>query len=382
MLYRKIGKTGLNGSILGFGLMRLPYLNDSSIIDEEKSFNMVELAIENGINYFDTAYNYHGLDDKIPGNSEIFLGKILTRSKFRDKILIATKLPSWLVNSENDMDFLLNQQLQRLNVDTIDFYLIHNLNEKFWNHLQSKKILTWLDKIKRDGRVKYVGFSFHDSIDLFKNIVDSYSWDICQIQYNYLDENYQAGISGIEYASKSGLGIIVMEPLLGGKLTNNLPPKVTEIFLEDRSQKTPAELGLRWVWNNPDISVVLSGMSTIEQVKENITIAKNAFPNSLTDNELLTIQKTKEIFKEKIVINCTECRYCLPCPSKIDIPLCFAYYNKAFIFNNLGTQKWRYWNNVKNKASGCKNCGICIERCPQKINIPNELKIVADLLEK
>jgi len=291
MLYREFGATGEKVSALGFGCMRFPEIDGK--IDEEKSISMIRYAIDNGVDYIDTAYMYHD------GQSEPFIGKAL-QDGYREKVYLATKLPSWLINSREDMDKYLNEQMEKLKTDQIDFYLVHALNEKYWNNLTKLGIFEFLDSIKKDGRVKHVGFSFHDKLDLFKEIVDSYEWSFAQIQYNYLDEYYQAGIEGLEYAANKNLGIVIMEPLRGGKLVNNLPNDIKEILRNSLSNKTAADWALRFVWDKPEVSVVLSGMNNIEQVKENIKIANEASPNSLTCEEKQLIENLKNSFKESL----------------------------------------------------------------------------------
>ena len=379
MLYRKFGKTNETVSILGFGCMRLPILpgGDPSKIDEEKAIGLVRDAIDGGVNYIDTAYPYHGTGMDKPGQSEPFVAKAL-KDGYREKVKLATKLPSWLIKTREDMDKYLNEQLKRLETDSIDFYLVHALNSKTWANLKDLGISEFLDEAIKDGRVKHVGFSFHDKLDTFKEIVDYYDWSFCQIQYNYLDQDYQAGREGLNYAAERGLGIVIMEPLRGGKLVNNLPNEAKSIFDQADVKRSPAEWALKWIWNHSEVSVVLSGMGATEQVTENIKVASEAEVNSLTEKELKIMNQVKTIIKEKIKINCTACEYCMPCPAGVNIPRCFDLYNNYHMF---GEEKFYNWLTDKEKASNCVECGNCESHCPQGIQIRQELKNVKELFE-
>lgn len=382
MLYRKFGKTNEMVSVLGFGCMRLPIIgNDPTNIDEDKAIGMVRHAIDAGVNYVDTAYPYHGTGFSQGGASEPFVAKAL-KDGYREKVKLATKLPSWLIKSRADMDKYLNEQLERLETDTIDFYLVHSLNKSYWPILTETGISEFLDQAIKDGRIKYAGFSFHDQAELFKEIVDYYDWSFCQIQYNYLDENYQAGREGLEYAAKKGLGIAIMEPLRGGNLIN-LPTEAKNIIDQADVKRTPAEWALRWVWNLPEVSVVLSGMTTMDQVVENIKVAQEAQPNSLTAKEMAIVDEVKKLFNERIKVNCTACSYCMPCSAGINIPMCFATYNDYWIFDGTPAAKQRYefLAKISAPASNCVECGKCESHCPQGIAISKELKKVKQLFE-
>lgn len=383
MLYRKFGKTGEMVSILGFGCMRLPILgNDPSQIDEEKAVKMIRHAIDEGVNYLDTAYPYHGTGFDHGGSSELLVAKAL-KDGYRERVHLATKLPSWLIKSRADMEKYLNEQLDRLQTKSIDFYLVHALNKSVWPILKENGIGEFLDQAIRDGRIKHAGFSFHDQAGLFKEIVDYYDWSFCQIQYNYLDENFQAGKEGLEYAAGKGLGMVIMEPLRGGNLAN-LPRAAEMILAQAEVQRTPAEWGLRWVWNHPQVSVVLSGMTTLEQVEENLTTAGKAQANSLTGKELELITQVKMLFNERIKVNCTACSYCMPCPVGINIPTCFANYNDCYVFDakEATTQRYRgVISKIAAPASKCVECGRCESHCPQGISIREELKRVKELFE-
>ncbi|GCD10162.1 aldo/keto reductase [Clostridium tagluense] len=378
MLYRKFGKTNEMVSILGFGCMRLPILGegDPSRIDEDKAIKLIRHAIDEGVNYVDTAYPYHGNGMGGPGSSEPLLAKAL-KNGYRQRVKIATKLPSWLIKTREDMDKYLNEQLKRLNTNTIDFYLVHTIDHTTWPKLKEAGIAEFLDAAIKDGRIKHAGFSFHDKLSLFKEIVDYYDWSFCQIQYNYLDENYQAGTEGLKYAAKKGLGITIMEPLRGGKIVN-VPKEVQDIFNEADIKRTPAEWGLRWIWDHAEVSVVLSGMNEIEQVSENVKVASEAKANSLNQKELQIIEKSKDIFTEKMKVNCTACEYCMPCPQGVSIPKNFSCYNEYHMF---GKSDMYNWLKPEQRASNCIECGKCEKHCPQGISIPQELKNVRVLFE-
>lgn len=281
------------------------------------------------------------------------------------------------------MDTYLNEQLERLETDVIDFYLVHSLNKSLWPVLKEAGINEFLDQAIKDGRIKYAGFSFHDEIGLFKEIVDSYDWPFCQIQYNYVDEDYQAGKEGLLYAAQKGLGIAIMEPLRGGNLVNL--PEAAKVIIDGADLKrTPAEWALRWVWNHPEVSVVLSGMTTMNHVVENIKVAREAWANSLSAKELEIINKVKRIFKARIKVDCTGCSYCMPCPSGINIPGCFSTYNDYWVFDATPSAKHIYYILTKlgaSPASKCVECGQCESHCPQHIAIRKELKNVKELFE-
>lgn len=378
MLYRKFGKTNEVVSTLGFGCMRLPILGegDPTKIDEDKAIKLIRHAIDEGVNYVDTAYPYHGTGMERGGESEPLVGKAL-KDGYRKKVKIATKLPSWLIRTREDMDKYLNEQLQRLNTNTIDFYLVHTIDRTTWPKLKEAGVDEFLNQAIKDGRIKYAGFSFHDKLDLFKEIVDYYDWSFCQIQYNYLDENYQAGTEGLKYAANKGLGVTIMEPLRGGKLVN-VPEDVKDVFDQAEVKRTPAGWAFRWILNHPEVSVVLSGMNEMEQVSENIKIASEAEANSLTEKEIELIEKAKGIFKEKIKVNCTACEYCMPCPQGVNIPRNFSCYNDYYMF---GKSDMYNWLKPQQRASNCIECGKCEKHCPQGISIREELKNVKGLFE-
>ncbi len=372
MIYRKFGNTGCEISILGFGCMRFPIIdNREGEIDEKEAIKMMRYGIDQGVNYIDTAYPYH------KGNSEVVVGKAL-KDGYREKVYLATKLPMWLVKRQNDFDKYLDEQLKKIDTTYIDFYLLHTLNRDLWERVKDLGLLKRLDRALKDGRIKYAGFSFHDELDLFKEIVDAYDWDFCQIQYNYMDENFQAGTEGLQYAAAKGLGVIVMEPLRGGRLTQKIPEAIQAIWNEAEVKRSPAEWALRWVWNHPEVNLLLSGMSDMKQTIENVKIASEAYPQSLTGEELNLINRVKETYLKLMKVNCTDCKYCLPCPQKVNIPKNFKLYNDLFMFEE-STQSFTAYNRFMPKvqrASNCNECGKCETLCPQHIPIREMLKEV------
>ncbi len=381
MLYRKMPKNGDELSILGFGCMRLPMKEDGSI-DEDRATRQVRYAIDHGVNYVDTAWPYH------MEQSEPFLGRALADG-YREKVKLATKLPSWLIKSREDMDKFLDAQLKKLNIDHIDYYLIHALVGDLWDYIEKLGIADFLDKARADGRIINAGFSFHGSGDEFKRIVDAYDWDFCQIQYNFLDEKNQAGTEGLEYAASKGLGVIIMEPLRGGYLANPVPPAVQEIWDEASTKRTAAEWALLWVWNHPEVTVVLSGMNEDAHIEENLAVADKSYPDSLTEAELQLVKKVERKYRELMKAGCTGCRYCMPCPEGVNIPLCFETYNTLYMSGNADETKFMYAARLGGVLSGgepefaslCVQCGECLEKCPQHLDIPTILESVVEELE-
>jgi len=380
MQYRHIPKTGDRLSVLGFGCMRLPV--KSGRIDEARAIAQIRLAMDHGVNYFDTAWPYHG------GESEPLLGKALSGGR-RDGVRIATKLPSWLIQSRAEMDVYLNAQLERLKTDRIDYYLVHSLMGPTWDRLKSLQIMEFLESARRDGRIGYAGFSFHGKLPDFKRIVDDFSGEFCQIQYNYLDQEYQAGTEGLEYAAARNLGIIIMEPLRGGNLGRpDAPPRIAEIWAKSQTLRSPAEWALRWVWNRPEVTVVLSGMNEEAQVEENVRVAEDAFPGTLADADLALIQQAACTYREIMRVPCTGCGYCMPCPSDVEIPGIFELFNKYHLFGNLKEVLMTYTVRLSGVMTGktgyatqCVQCGECLEKCPQQIPIPDALAQVVTLFE-
>jgi uncharacterized protein len=382
MRYRQAGKTGKKLSILGFGCMRMPILDGKAhLIDEEKAQSMVDYAIRHGVNYFDTAFVYHSEVPFQAGMSEVFLGRALKRE--RRNIHLATKLPSWFVESRSDMDRFLDQQLERLQTDHVDFYLVHALSAEMWRKLNQLGITEFLEAALTDGRIKYAGFSFHDEAPLFQPIVDAYDWSFCQIQYNFMDEDFQAGRTGLEYAASKGLGVIIMEPLRGGGLAATIPQEVQAVWDKARVKRTSVEWALRFVWNRPEASVVLSGMSEPQQMEENVRIANEGSANSLTAEELGLIEEVKAIYQARIRVNCTSCGYCLPCLQGVNIPANFLQLNNLSIYQDRAAAEFFYFHLLKEeqRASHCDECGRCEELCPQHIPIRDQLKEVVHEFE-
>lgn len=376
MLYRELGKTGEQLSILGFGAMRMPTTEDGKI-DEAKSIEMIRYCIDKGVNYLDTAYPYH------EGDSESLCAKAM-KDGYRDKVNIATKSPVWDVNEHADFDKFLDEQLAKLEVEQIDFYLLHALNVELWDKVTKADYKKFLDRAKAEGKIRYAGFSFHDEIGLFKEIIDDYDWDFCQIQLNYMDEQYQAGLEGMKYAAEKGIAVIVMEPLRGGTLSKTeLPEPVEKLWNLADTKRTPTQWALRYVWDYPEVTLLLSGMSIMDHVTDNIMTAGEAYPNSLTDKEHQIIDGVKAYYNENMAVNCTGCRYCMPCPVGVDIPEVFWAANHDALFKDEGKAKWWLtgWLKEEARASACIACGACLEHCPQNIAIPDEMKVIADKYE-
>jgi hypothetical protein len=377
MQYRTFGKLDWKGSALGFGAMRLPVINrEQSKIDEPLAMDMIRTAIDNGVNYVDTAYPYHG------GNSEIVVGKALANG-YRDKVKLATKSPTWLIQKQDDFDRYLDEQLKKLNTSRIDFYLLHGLNKQRWPGLKDMDIFKPAEKALSDGRIGHFGFSFHDDLETFKGIVDDYDhWTFAQIQYNYMDTDYQAGTEGLRYAAAKGLAMVIMEPIRGGQLAKQPPESVSKIWEEAKNRRTPAEWALQWLWNQPEVSVVLSGMSTMDQVKENLESAKRSGVGRLTPEESTLIERVTEAYRAAIPISCTKCQYCMPCPNGVNIPGVFSIYNDAMIYNDVGRAKMLYQMRLtkEEQAHNCAACEECLEKCPQSIEIIEWLKKADEVL--
>ncbi|KZX10344.1 aldo/keto reductase [Methanobrevibacter filiformis] len=383
MIYRELGNTGEKVSILGFGAMRFPTIGGKpDQIEEVESNKMLEYAIENGVNYIDTGFPYHSATTTEPGQSEPFIGEFLNRG-YREKVLLATKLPSWIIEKKEDMEYYLDLQLKQLGVDQIDFYLIHTIIQDYWNLFKELDLAEFLDNIKSDGRVKYVGFSFHDEFDLLLEVMDHYEWDVAQTQMNYLDENYQSGLEGLKYIGSQNVGNIVMEPLRGGNIVENIPADIMNIWDKSPIKRTPLEWAFQYLYDMEYVDVVLSGMSSLEQVKENIAIANTGYPNTLSDEEKGIIKEVALAYKKKKANGCTQCGYCMPCPEKVDIPNCFKEYNIAMMLDNPEASAMQYFSLIKEEslASNCINCGKCTPHCTQMINIPEELEKVKNLFE-
>jgi predicted aldo/keto reductase-like oxidoreductase len=378
MLYRKLGSTGEEVSILGLGCMRLPVMDGQyNKVDIDSAIPLIQKAIDNGVNYLDTAYPYHN------GQSETVIAEAL-KGGYREKVFIADKLPSWLIQKRTDMDHYLKKQLERLQTEQIDFYLLHSVKEDYWSNLESLGVLEFLDDAVNDGRIKYTGFSFHGEIELFFDVIDSYNWDICQVQYNIVDENYQAGKEGIRYASSQGVGVVIMEPLRGGTLVKKVPPEVRKVWDESLVKRRPVEWALRYLWDQEEVDVVLSGMTTFEDLDENLLIAEHGLANTLTSTEKELIKEVRVVYKGRKKIDCTQCGYCMPCPSGVDIPGNFEQLNHAYMFQDVGNSKMNYYMLLKEgeRASSCTECGDCEKLCPQMVPIQKILKKVHETFEK
>ncbi|MDO5717957.1 MAG: aldo/keto reductase [Tissierellia bacterium] len=368
MQYRLITKDNLKVSALGFGMMRFPVIeNDNCVIDKERAFKMLNYLYKNEINYYDTAYTYHC------ENSETLLGEFLNYID-RERIYIATKLPMWLTENYQDYERLFATQLERLNTDYIDFYLTHSLTKKSFDKMKKLDVFKFLDQLKAEKRIRYAGFSFHDEFDIFKEIIDSYDWDFCQIQLNYLDTDYQAGLKGLHYAREKGISVIIMEPLKGGRLAN-LPDEARDILRKYGIKNTAAEIAQRWIYDK-DISIMLSGMSDMDQIKENIHIADTISPDLFTQKSKNATKELKDFFDSRVKVPCTSCEYCMPCPFGVNIPGVFQRYNNASIYDEYKESRISYKKLIDEDkdASKCTECGHCESLCPQNIQIIDKLK--------
>lgn len=378
MQYRHFPGNETEISVLGMGCMRMPVIDGNpSIIDQPAAEKMLLAAVEAGVNYFDTAYVYHG------GHSETFLGDFLASHGLRDKVLIATKCPVWMVKEESDWNRFLDEQLARLKTDHIDYYLFHALNAERWEKIRKLGGLAALERALADGRIRHIGFSFHDSHETFKTILEGYDhWDMCQIQYNFMDTEYQAGEAGLKLAAQRHVGVVVMEPLRGGALAT-APHEIRKIFAEYPKPRLPVEWALRFVLERQEVVTVLSGMGSESQLWENAAIAESARPNSLTKKEMDIIHRARDVYKSRQKVPCTTCGYCMPCPFGVQIPEVFGMYNSTSMFGSASLSRTWYVPSYVNKGSGgdsCRSCGACLPKCPQNIPIPDMLKAAHDYL--
>jgi len=375
MNYR-LDKYGNKLSVLGYGCMRFP--RKKRKIDFDATERQILEAYNNGVNYYDTAYIYPG--------SEATLGEILSKHNIRDKVYIATKLPHYLIKSREELETKFTEQLKRLKTDYIDYYLMHMLTDTdTWKRLKELGIVEWLEEKKSSGVIRRIGFSYHGNSEMFCNLVDEYDWDFCQIQYNYMDENSQAGKRGLHYASSKGLAVIIMEPLRGGKLVTHLPEEAKSIFSEYKTRHTPAQWAFRWLWNQPEVTVVLSGMNSDEVVSDNLKTASEAVIGELNESDQEMLNNVVSAINSKMKVRCTGCGYCMPCPKKVDIPGTFSAYNRKY-------SEGKFWAYVdyfmctalrpnSTAASNCIGCGKCEKHCPQHIEIRKELKNAQKELE-
>jgi predicted aldo/keto reductase-like oxidoreductase len=379
MQYRQFGKLDWKASALGFGCMRFPTLDgkpNSPNVDEAEALRMLRHAIDNGVNYVDTAYVYHDFQ------SEVVLGKAL-KDGYREKVKLATKLPVWMVNAPEDFDKLLNEQLQKLQTDHIDFYLLHALGKGRWHDIVLKHdLLSRAAAALADGRIRHLGFSFHDDFESFEEIANgSDLWSFCQIQYNYMDTENQAGTRGLKLAASKGLAVVIMEPLMGGRLAD--PPQDIRDAMENFPvRRSPAEWALQWLWDQPEVSVVLSGMSTMAQVEQNLCSAGASRPHAFGPAEQAFIAQVKKQYGARIAIPCTKCNYCMPCPNGVNIPGNFEFFNYAHLFDDVEGARFRYqvFLTEAQRSGSCIDCGVCAELCPQKIPISEWMPKVSALL--
>jgi predicted aldo/keto reductase-like oxidoreductase len=383
-------------SALGFGAMRLP-MNRVMQVDEEESIKMIRYAIDNGVNYVDTAYPYHN------GVSEVIVGKAL-KDGYREKVHLATKSPLWMINNSKDFETYLNEQIERLQTKP-DIYLFHGLNRNRLEKIKNLNLIEKMEEAKSKGLIKHIGFSFHDNYDVFKEIIDFYHWDCCQIQYNYLDIEYQAGLKGVQYAGSKGIALIIMEPVRGGKLAIpervlDRKPEIKNVLDKSEIKRSMPDWALQFVWNHPEVSVVLSGMSNMEQVIENVKSAENSEINSLSEKELKTISELREAYRKYIIIPCTSCGYCLPCPNGVNIPQILRLINDLYYWGDRGKPRIAFFysrmakteedlekrkaqgEEVEGAASLCIQCGECLDKCPQQIDIPDFMEKANSIFEE
>ena len=374
MQYRLIKKTGDEIFPLGFGAMRLPLKNGK--IDRQKAKELIYHAIDQGVNFIDTAYLY--------GDSETFLGEIL-QGEYKDKVKLSTKLPTINVRKYDDMEEILAEQLKRLQIDSIDYYFIHAVDLKAMNRLFKKDLAKFLKKAQSEGKIRHVGFSYHGPKEEFPSLIDAYDWDVVMVQYNYFDENVQASVEGIEYAASKDMGIFIMEPLKGGILAGKMPGEAEEIFKKANPNKSNAQWAMEWVLNNRNVTCVLSGMNSFEQLDENLEIAHKTTPLSMSFEDLETVELVKRVMRNSLKINCSTCGYCMPCPQGVNIPECMKIYNEKYLFNHKGfinpsfMDYYQYVGGImgsSGNAGKCNGCGRCLRKCPQKLDIVSELKKV------
>ncbi|THB75644.1 MAG: aldo/keto reductase [Desulfobacteraceae bacterium] len=379
MQYRHVPKNGDQLSALGYGCMRFPTRLGG--IDEKKAERQMMHALDQGINYFDTAYPYHS------NKSEPFVGKVFSNNNCRDKVKLATKLPHWMTHSKAEMEDILDEQLAKLRTDRIDYYLIHALNGELWESAKQHGVIEFMDDALRKGKIVNAGFSFHGLSEDFNPIVDDYDWTFCQIQYNFLDTQNQAGTAGLEYAASKEMAVMIMEPLRGGNLAKTPPPSVHKIWGRAPDKKTPAAWSLSWLWDHPEVTVILSGMNDDTHIAENIELARTCLPNAFTDQESLLVDEAAGEFRRVMKVGCTACQYCMPCPAGVNIPSAFDCYNSKHAFKDRSARMMYLFQNgglVTEKptlASQCVNCGKCLEKCPQSLAIPDLLEEVVQDME-
>ena len=377
MLYNELGKSGLEVSRLGFGTMRLPTKGSNDNIDETEASKMLEYGIENGINIIDTAYPYHSETLEGSGNSERFVGKFLKENSLRDEVLISTKSPSWAIEEKSDFDMYLDEQLEKLQTDYIDIYLLHSLTVPDWEKVKNLDVLDFLDEALSSGKVGHVGFSSHIEVDYLIEIIDEYpKWEVVLTQMNYLDEYYQSGIMGLDYLKQENIGSMVMEPLRGGRLVNNIPQEVQKLWDMAETRRTPVEWAFQYLYNRDDVDCVLSGMNSLDQVKQNIQIASTIDEISQNDQEI--IREVARTYRTFLGNRCTRCGYCMPCPHGVDIINCLTEYNIAHMMGDPKASAMQYFTLIDDdsRADSCIDCKECIPFCTQMLDIPAELQKV------
>ncbi len=377
MIYNELGKTGLEVSRLGFGTMRLPTINSNAEINTEEASKMLKYGIENGINIIDTAYPYHSKELEGDGNSEIFLGEFLSENSLRDDIILQTKSPSWLIEKRTDFDYYLDKQLEKLQTDHIDIYLLHSLTVPDWEKVRDLDVFDFLDDALSSGKVGHIGFSSHIEIDYLIEIIDEYpKWEVALTQLNYLDEYYQSGVMGTDYLRQVNMGSMIMEPLRGGRLVNNIPPEIMDLWNLAETKRTPVEWALQYLWNRNDVDCVFSGMTSLEQVKDNVRIASTEDVISPNDQEL--IREVARTYRTYLGNSCTRCGYCMPCPHGVDIINCLTEYNIAHMMGDPKASAMQYFSLIDDdsRADSCVDCKECLPFCTQLLNIPEELQKV------
>ena len=368
MQYRTFKETDEKITLFGLGTMRMPLQSDGEL-DENAAIQMIRRTIDKGVNYVDTAYMYHNF------KAEKAVGKAL-QGGYREKVFLADKMPVWLVKTEDAMKELFYEQLENCQTDYFDFYLLHNVTKAIWKRSEKFNCLKFLQEMKDEGKIKHLGFSFHDDYDFFVEIVNSYNWDFCQIQLNFMDMNYQAGLSGLNYAASKKLPVIIMEPVKGGKLVDNLPPSIENYWKLAPTQRKPIDWALRWVANFDSVLTILCGVHSEDQMIENIEILNSSLPNSLTTEELSIVNKVSEEYNRLIKYSCTACNYCLPCPQKINIPTAIQLRNDVELYKNLPktTADYKLWLGEGSRGADCTFCGKCLIKCPQQLPIPKIMK--------
>ena len=376
MKYRKFGKLGIELSAFGVGCMRLPIVGDpdKKVIDEAEAIKMIRTAIDNGVTYVDTAWPYHN------ETSENVVGKALLDG-YREKVHLATKLPIWLCENKEDMHKYFNIQLEKLQTDHIDFYLIHALGKERWENAKKAGVLEFLDELKAAGKIKYACFSFHDKYEVFEEIINSYDWDMCQIQYNFMDINNQAGLKGVKLAGSKGIPIVIMEGLLGGRLAK-APANVQALYDAFTIKRSPVEWAFRWLCNHAEIATVLSGVSNMEQTLDNLRIFDTVEVGAMSQEELELMDKVRDAYNSLIKVPCTACQYCMPCPQGVDIPKTFAILNNASLYDGKekGHDNFEAMVKTGKDPRNCVGCGACEAQCPQHINIIEMLKMATEEL--